>query len=948
MESYRRVVLGIGWCILLAHGDSLSAAIPIEQIASIRQPVKGAAHASAVRIRGVVTAFSGRKNSFFLQDNSAGISVERAENAVVHVGQQLEVTGTLRPGFFAPVVVSQQIAALGDQRPPPPLHPAYPDLARGQMDSQWIEVSGVVHAARVTTVGSRQILTLDLHMAGGRLAVQVFDFPPGSFQYLVDSLVRVQGVCGSVLNDRRRGQPEALLLFTPRMEQIHIESPPLDPARIPLSPLENLRTFSSNPALERRVKIAGVVTYQRPDKLLYLQDGGAAVLVRTTQSGLFTIGTRVEAVGFLSAGSAPALLDASVRSLGPGVPPVPLKVPASALITTTDGFVSAPYDGVLVRLHAEIADRPLPAESQVWTLRDGTTVFQAEMGRTLNGHKLNLGPGSEVEVTGICQVDNGENGNPESFRLLVRSPLDFAVVHAPFWQVSRLFFITTLFIVSALALLARGFQWHLSKSGVSQQNMLSTVLVAAFARASQLTASTALIIAALDLLGWSLGVEMLKRVAPGYVAMMPNTALAFLAASSFFLLGRLPAGTRKLLQSICGLLVTAIGGLTLAEYLSGANLFIDGLVIGHYADWQAQAEPLRMAFVSALAFVLLGSALLLVSRQRHVLYAQWFAIGSGIVCILNLVGYLYGLENGEVGANSFMAVHTAVCFVLLSLSVLFRSADAGVMTVISSDSLGGVMARRLIPASLLLPALIGWIRWQGEVTGLYDTVFGLAVFASANMAAFGFLIWTSAITLNRLDAQRSHSERELRLMVEGTRDYAIFMLDRDGRIASWNDGAERIKGYSAREAIGKHFSFLYEADDIAPEQSRAKADRALKAASAEGRFEEESWHVRRDGARFWGNVVISALKDEAGQLRGFSNVTRDATELKRANEDLVAACRRAEEANRAKSDFLAAMSHEIRTPMNSILGMTDLVMETGLNSIQREYVDRCRRAVRIC
>jgi PAS domain S-box-containing protein len=954
MESCRRFAVAVGSFVLnlyIGLAPSLSAQTAatggttrrLEKIANVRRAARTVAGPAAVRIRGVVTAFSGRNETFFLQDETGGISVDRQEQTPVQVGQQLEVTGTLRPGWFVPDVLSDHIDIVGVQRPPPPLRPKYEGLSRGQVDSQWIEVSGVVHAARVSSLRGHKVLRLDLRMQGGSLMVEVFDFPAaGSFDYLVDSVVRVQGVCGSIFNDQR--QPASQRLFVPRMDRIWVESAAVEPARIQLVPLVNLGALPADPAPERRVKVAGTVTYQNPGKYLYMQDQGAAVLVRSAQRDLFPVGSRVEAVGFISrSGYSPALEDAMARRLGPGAVPAPARVSGSGLITSNDGFGSAPYDGMLVQLHARIIDQPATKENQVWLLRDGATVFEAQMRQPLNGHMLGIGPGNEVNVTGICVVETGEGGNPESFRLLVRSPQDFAIVHTPFWEVSRLFLMTTLFLVTSLAVLAWAFQSHLSKSGVVDLDTLSAALVLRFVRASRLMALIALLIAVFDLVGWALGLEILKRVSPGYVPMMPNTALAFLVAAGCFLLGQHLAGTRRTLERASALLVVAIGAVTLVEYASGMNLFIDGLLIGQFSDRSAQGEPLRMAFVSALAFVLLGSSLLL-NGKRTVLYAQWFSIGSGVVCILNLIGYLYGLENGAVSSYSFMAVHTAVCFLLLSVAVLFRSADAGVMTVLSSASLGGVMARRLIPASLLLPALIGWIRWQGEVSGLYDAVFGLAVFASANMAAFGLLIWTGAITLNRLDAARSQTERELRLLVEGTRDYAIFLLDQAGGIASWNGGAERIKGYAPQEVIGKHFSFLYEASDVTPEQSRQLAGQALAKAAEEGRFEEESWQVRRDGTRFWGHVVITVLKDKAGRLCGFSNVTRDATELKRATEDLVAACKRAEDANRAKSDFLATMSHEIRTPMNSILGMTDLVMETGLNSIQREYVERCRRA----
>src|SRR5689334_16342819 len=113
-------------------------------------------------------------------------------------------------------------------------------------------------------------------------------------------------------------------------------------------------------------------------------------------------------------------------------------------------------------------------------------------------------------------------------------------------------------------------------------------------------------------------------------------------------------------------------------------------------------------------------------------------------------------------------------------------------------------------------------------------------------------------------------------MVESVREYAIFMLDPQGYIASWNAGAERIKGYTADEIIGKHFSIFYPEADI----QRDKPGYELKVATETGQFEDEDWRIRKDGTRFWANVIITTLRDKDGTLRGFGKVTRDLTERK--------------------------------------------------------------------
>jgi PAS domain S-box-containing protein len=179
-----------------------------------------------------------------------------------------------------------------------------------------------------------------------------------------------------------------------------------------------------------------------------------------------------------------------------------------------------------------------------------------------------------------------------------------------------------------------------------------------------------------------------------------------------------------------------------------------------------------------------------------------------------------------------------------------------------------------------------------------------------------------------------------RLLVEGVADYAILMLDPDGTIVSWNSGGERIKGYRAEEVIGRHFSIFYTEEAVASRHP----EHELEVARREGRFEEEGWRVRKDGTQFWANVVITALLDDDGELRGFGKVTRDMTERRLAAQAESEAREAAERASRVKSEFLSGMSHELRTPLNAVLGFAEVLALDDLSAQQRDAVDQIAKA----
>ena len=189
------------------------------------------------------------------------------------------------------------------------------------------------------------------------------------------------------------------------------------------------------------------------------------------------------------------------------------------------------------------------------------------------------------------------------------------------------------------------------------------------------------------------------------------------------------------------------------------------------------------------------------------------------------------------------------------------------------------------------------------------------------------------------------------LLVSNVIDYAIFMLDTTGIVVTWNEGAQRIKGYRADEIVGRHFSVFYPT-----EQARnRKPDWELEVAVREGRYAEEGWRVRKDGTRFWASVVITALRDETGRLRGFGKVTRDMTEThmldeqRNAERDAEASRLREHAASmaeleQAKTEFLNLASHELRGPLTVIRGYNSMLEDGTIPADQVPAVARLLEA----
>jgi len=240
----------------------------------------------------------------------------------------------------------------------------------------------------------------------------------------------------------------------------------------------------------------------------------------------------------------------------------------------------------------------------------------------------------------------------------------------------------------------------------------------------------------------------------------------------------------------------------------------------------------------------------------------------------------------------------------------------------------------------------------------------LLVSQLASFALQKALAYSRKVAVRRHEQDLRQSEERFRLLVEGVQDYSIFMLDPEGRVSSWNKGAELIKGYEASEIMGRHFSCFYPEEDI----RSGKPQKELEVATRDGRMEDEGWRLRKDGSRFWANVLITAIRDDSGRLVGFAKVTRDTTEkmkaqalLQEANERLANEVRERTEAQQKLANSESALRqlslHLLRTQeeerrrigrdLHDSLGQYLSVLKMKLDSVA-DSSDMPRQDIREC
>jgi len=375
---------------------------------------------------------------------------------------------------------------------------------------------------------------------------------------------------------------------------------------------------------------------------------------------------------------------------------------------------------------------------------------------------------------------------------------------------------------------------------------------------AQATSFLALLVSIAVLAGWTLDIPRLTTVAREWTAMVPATAATFaLAAAALWFL----TVQRARPAVILGLIVAVIGVMRLASYAFGWNAPLDHL------GWRGEG---RMAPATAAGFALLGAAFALAQTRWHRTF-QTLAIFVLLIGWLGLARYAYG---GATASYMTMAVHTAALILLFGAATLATREDIGIVALLQRRSLGGLSARRLLPAAVLGPLAMGGLSLYAERTGGFGTESALALFAMATVVALGTVVWFLAQDLDRSEHE---GESRLRQTVESALD-AVVTIDRNGRITEWSGQAQSIFGWSKAEVVGQVL-----AETIVPVQHRAAHRRGLERYLATGVAtvidrRVELTALRRDGGEFPVELAISVVGQ--GERLAFNAFLRDITERK--------------------------------------------------------------------
>lgn len=379
-------------------------------------------------------------------------------------------------------------------------------------------------------------------------------------------------------------------------------------------------------------------------------------------------------------------------------------------------------------------------------------------------------------------------------------------------------------------------------------------------------------------LGWIFDWSVLKSLHPSLVTMKANSSVLFiLLGGGIWCASSDGAASRA--RRILGLAVATVGGITLVQDLFAMNFGIDELL---FRDPASTLYPGRMSPATALDFLLLGLALWLADTGLRFRASQVTVLLAALISLLAFCGYLYGVKSlYAVGPYGTMALHTCLGFLVACCALLCSRPTEGVVGVLMSNTSAGHFVRRIQPAIILVPIVLGWLRLRGELAGYYDMPFGLALSVLSTVILLTLLTWGIVPTLLRAELARkalleevTEREQDLSITLNSIRD-SVIATDVDGRVTWMNPVAEQLTGWTAAEARTRPLDEIFQ---IRNEETREAIESPAKRVLREGvvvGLADKTVLISRDGAEYPIADSGAPIRDSSGAVRGVVLVFRN-------------------------------------------------------------------------
>lgn len=493
---------------------------------------------------------------------------------------------------------------------------------------------------------------------------------------------------------------------------------------------------------------------------------------------------------------------------------------------------------------------------------------------------------------------------------------------------------------------------------------LNPRVLSSFRRFSRFAAIFSGAIGLIALAGWAFDSIVLKSLIPGLATMKANTALSiYLAGAALWFQYRKPspesARLRSILPKALAFVVFAIAILVLSQDVLALDFGIDQLLFRDPGS-PVTASPGRMAPNSAVGLALIALALLLLDYQtrKGIFPAQYLALFAATIGFVSLIGYaLSVLQFSRLASYSGMALHTSVALTILGTGILAARPEHGWVLRIAGDSPGGFLLRRLLPVTIALPVVLGWLRLKGQHFGWYETESGIAILVGSLILLFSAFLVRTAGSLNGVAAEREaaaealrESEARMGKVIEAAPE-VMLIVNPEGRMTVANAEAERVFGYTKQELLGQGIEMLL------PERLRDvhAGHRQNYAQAPRTRMMGKGTELvarRKDGSEFPVEISLSPLVGAQGVLT-ISSI-RDITVRKRAEEEIhklneeleqrvEARTAELQASNTELEAFTYSVSHDLRAPLRHIDGFSRILLEefgpqldsTALHHLQR-------------